>query len=497
MKRKITYAIISLTLLSACSHDEVDLHEQAASFTEISTTDLGESGAAEISAYDPQTKKLFVVTNAGIATRIDVLDFDNPAIPVVTGFIDIAPYGGGVNSVSVFEGKLAAAVEGFVKTDPGKIVIFKTTDHSVIRQVAVGALPDMVTFSYDGKFILSANEGEPSTDYLNDPLGTVSIVSVKDNYSVTTLDFSAFSSQAAQLKAKGLRLFGPNASFGQDMEPEYLTVSPDSRTAWVTLQENNAIAKIDIRSRTITNIFPLGFKDYNIPGNSIDPSDRDNAIALNNWPVKGMFQPDAIAVMDHWGKPFVFTANEGDVREYVAFTENKRIKDLVLDPVAFPNAATLKADANLGRLNVTITLGDDGNDGDFDKLFSFGARSFSVWNGNNGQLLFDSGNELEKKAIDASKYDDGRSDDKGVEPEGITLGYVGKRTIAFVGMERADLVALYDVSDPSRPTFIKALNTGDGPEGLLFIPAKLSPTGKSLLVVSSENDGTIKVYQTN
>ncbi|KAK6020875.1 hypothetical protein OSTOST_13464 [Ostertagia ostertagi] len=210
-----------------------------------------------------------------------------------------------------------------------------------------------------------------------------------------------------------------------------------------------------------------------------------------------MYQPDAIAVYEKWGKPYLFTANEGDVREWSAYAENKRIKDITLDPVAFPDFATLRTDANLGRLNITNTLGDTDNDGDFDQLYSFGARSFSVWNGNNGSILFDSGNELEKKAIAASKYDDNRSDDKGVEPEGMTLGYVGNRVIAFVGMERADLVAVYDVTDPTHPVFVKTLVTGDAPEGLLFVPAKYSPTGKSMLVVTCEGDGVVKVYQVN
>lgn len=500
MKLKFLPSLALVAVLAACDHvDYPYIPEQATSFTEIGNIDVGETGAAEISAFDPQTKKLFTVTNSGVSTEIDVIDLSDPAIPTKIGSIDISLFGGGVNSVSVSEGKLAAAIEGPTKTDAGKVVIFKTTDYSVIKQVSVGALPDMVTFSYDGKYILSANEGEPSDDYKNDPLGTVSIISVKDNYAVTTLDFSSFAPQQAALQAKGLRVFGPGASFGQDMEPEYITISSDSRTAWVTLQENNAIAKIDIRSKRVTNIFPLGFKNYNTEINAIDPSDKDAGVNFRAVNVKGMYLPDAIALYeDNKGNPLLFTANEGDVREWTAFAENKRIgsKDIVLDPVAFPDATTLKKDENLGRLNITTTLGDKDKDGDFDELYSFGARSFSIWNGNNGQLVYDSKNLLEKKVVEAGFYDDGRSDDKGVEPEGVTLGIVGKKVIAFVGMERADAVAMYDVTNPSNPVFIKILHTGDAPEGLLFIPAKDSPTHKSLLVVSSEGDGTIKIYQT-
>jgi hypothetical protein len=490
-------ALSSLLALAGCDpHDHPYSHENPSTFTEISTTDIGEAGAAEISAFDPLTKKLFTVTNAGATTTIDILDITNPAAPIPIGNINIGPFGGGVNSVSVHDGKLAAAIEGFVKTDPGKVIVFKTTDYSVVKQVTVGALPDMITYSPDGKYILTANEGEPLPDYSADPAGTISIISVKDNYSVTTLDFSSFASQENYLKSKGFRVFGPTG-FVQNIEPEYLTVSQDSRTAWVTLQENNAIAKIDIRTKKITHIFPLGFKNYTLDPNAIDPSDRDGGIFLNKWTVKGMYQPDAIAVGEDHGIPYLFTANEGDVREWTAFAENKRVKDITLDPTAFPDAATLRLDPSLGRLNITSTLGDTDSDGDFDALYSFGARSFSIWNGFNGQLVYDSKNNLEEKAIEAGKYDDGRSDDKGVEPEAITLGYVGKTPVAFVGMERADLVAIYDISNPYHPQFIKTLISGDAPEGLLFIPAKDSPSRKSLLVVSSEGDGTISIFQTN
>ncbi|MEO6637648.1 MAG: choice-of-anchor I family protein, partial [Ginsengibacter sp.] len=267
-------------------------------------------------------------------------------------------------------------------------------------------------------------------------------------------------------------------------------------TAWVTLQENNAIAKINIQAKKVTHIFPLGFKSYNKNDNAIDPSDKDGGIFLNKWNVKGMYQPDAIGIYERGGIPYLFTANEGDARDYSGFSEVERVKDIVLDPAAFPDAS-ISDDDKLGRLNITTTLGDDGRDGDYENLFSFGARSFSVWQGNTGEILYDSKNELEKLCIDAGLYDDGRSDDKGVEPEGIAIGKVGARHIAFVGMERADALAIYDISDPLHPRFLKVLATGDAPEGITFIPAIESPVHKSLVVVSSENDGVIKIYRTN
>lgn len=491
-----------LTIASFCScHKLLDKDfwkdpgrkEDPSSFAEIASIDIGEAGAAEISAFDPKTNRLFVVNNGGV-NRIEVLEINKTsgALTVVSN-IDLTQYNGGVNSLDVDNGMLVAAIESKTKQEPGKVVVFNTSSYAEIKVVPVGALPDMITFSPDGKYILTANEGEPSADYTNDPVGTVSIISVKNGFSVVNLDFSAFAGSVETLKAKGLRMFGPNASFAQDMEPEYITVSDDSQTAWVTLQENNAIARIDLPSKTVTSIFPLGFKDYSKPGNGIDPSDKDNAVSFRNVPVFGMYQPDAIAVLQQGNTPYLFTVNEGDVREYTAFAENKRVSAISLDPAVFTDG-TLKDPAQLGRLNITTTLGDANKDGKYEALYSFGARSFSVWNGNSGSLVYDCGNQLEQAINTAGYYDDGRSDDKGIEPEGIDLGEMGFRNIAFVGLERVDAVAVYDVSNPSSPKLLQVLKTGDAPEGILFIPAKKSPIKKSLLIVSSEDDGVIKVY---
>lgn len=498
MRTFLLFVLIHVLIFSSCKKNDAinPISEDAISFAETGSIDIGDLGAAEISAYDPATKRLFVVNNSTV-NKIDVIDFADPSKPTLLSSIQLAAYGGFVNSLAVSNGKLAAAIEAVDKQAAGKVVIFNTSNYTEVKVIPVGALPDMITYSPDGKYILTANEGEPSTDYLNDPLGTVSVISVNENYGVVNVDFSSFASSQATLTAAGLRVFGIGNNFAKDMEPEYITISPDSKTAWITLQENNAIAKLNITTKTITNIFPLGFKNYNLDDNKMDVSDKDNAISFaNKWNVKGMFQPDAIAVYLANGVPLLFTANEGDAREYTALTEVKRIKDITLDPLVFPNAATLKAEAQLGRLNITTTRGDIDGDGDFDELYSFGARSFSIWNGNTGAMEYDSKNELDVKVNAEGLYDDARSDDKGCEPEGLTIGKVGNRTVLFVGMERVDAVALYDISNPYNPQFMKLLKCGDAPEGVLFIPQNESPTGRSLLVVSSENDGVVKVYTT-
>ncbi len=498
---KFLYLLLVTVTIFSCRKEDIapplenTQNEDLSGYTEIASISLGGSGAAEITAFDPETDRLFAVNNS-TENKIDVLDMSNPALVTVIKSISMLPYGGYVNSVAVSNGKLAAAIESTNKQAAGKIVVFNTSTYAEIKSINVGALPDMVTFSPDGNYIISANEGEPSNDYLNDPEGSVSIIKVSD-YSVTTLNFAAFESQLASLASKGFRIFGPGKNFVKDIEPEYVTVSDDSRTAYVTLQENNAIAEIDLMTATIKKITPLGFKDYSLAANAIDVSDRDSKIEFA--PVAklyGMYMPDAIAYFNYNGTPYLFTANEGDSREYTAFTEMKRVKDVSLDATNFPTATTLKTDAVLGRLNITTTLGDTDGDGDFDALYSLGSRSFSVWNASTGSQVFDSKNELDIKAKDLAIYDDGRSDDKSVEPESICIGRVGGKNIAIIGLERADAFAIYDITIPTAPVFIKMYKTGDAPEGLLFIPASKSPINQSLIVTSNEGDGTIKIYKT-
>ncbi|MBM3431783.1 MAG: alkaline phosphatase [Bacteroidetes bacterium] len=498
MNKSLVIGLFSLVFLGVgCKKTDLSpsLSEQADSFVEVGSIDIGDAGAAEISAYDPITKRLFAV-NHGIVNKIDVIDLEDPTNPKLTRSIPMAPYGGFANSLDVSGGRLAVAIEAAVKQDPGKVVIFDTRLLFEIKAVTVGALPDMVTFSPDGNWILTANEGEPSNDYQIDPEGTISIIDVRNGFLVSSLDFKSFVSQRNNLVSRGMRISGPNGNFEKDIEPEYVAISEDSKKAFVTLQENNAIARIDIASKTIESVFPLGSIDFSKPGYEADFSDRDGRIAFASWPVRGYFMPDGIASMEYEGETFLFTANEGDAREYSAFNEMRRVNTLTLDPARFPNAALLRTDAQLGRLNVTRTAGDIDFDGDYDSLYTLNSRSFSVWNGQTGALVFDSKNELDTKCNLWFSYDDARSDDKGSEPEGVALGTVGGKKTLFVGLERSDAVAVYDVSNPRQPVYLKLLACGDAPEGLLFIGAKDNKLGRSLLVVSSENDGIIKIFAT-
>ena len=349
------------------------------------------------------------------------------------------------------------------------------------------------------------------------------------NATVETADFGAFNGDEAALRAAGIRIYGPNASAAQDFEPEYIAVA--GGTAYVTLQENNALAVVDIASAEVTAVLPLGFKDHSLPGNELDASDRDGAITIVNWPVFGMYQPDSIAAYEVDGKTYLVTANEGDTRDYDTFSEEDRVRGLDLDPAAFPDAGALQANGALGRLTVTNTLGDTDGDGLFEALYVPGARSFTIWDAATGAVVFDSGAEFERitanllpdhfNASNDNNDFDNRSDNKGPEPEGLAVGQIGDRWYAFIGLERIGGVMVYDVTDPAAPTFATYANNRDfasdvcvfdpnddeeciaiepaaldlGPEGLEFVPARDSPNAKPLLIVGNEVSGSTTVYQ--
>ena len=280
--------------------------------------------AAEIPAYDAQSKRLFVVNaKEGV---VDIFDMNDPTTPKWVGSLDAKAYlvDSEVNSVAVHDGMVALAIQAKIKTDHGIVALFNTQDSSFISQASVDALPDMLVFSPDGKTLLVANEGEPSDDYVIDPEGSVSIIDLTNIKAPTvrTADFKAFNGQENALREQGIRIFGPQATAAQDFEPEYITLSKDGKTAWVSLQENNALAKIDVTNAQVSAVYPLGFKDHGLTGNAIDVSDADGldgtgSIQIKTWPnVRGLYMPDAIASYEVAGKTYIVSANEGDARAW-------------------------------------------------------------------------------------------------------------------------------------------------------------------------------------
>jgi hypothetical protein len=317
----------------------------------------------------------------------------------------------------------------------------------------------------------------------------------------------------AELPA-GVRIFGPGASVAQDLEPEYISVGPDLVTAYVTLQENNAVAAVNILTGKVVKIFALGTKDHNLPGNGIDGSDQDGSGNIQNLKVNGFYMPDAIDSFRSGPQTYFVTANEGDAREYEDGSIN------VVEPIRL-SSGSYTADASIvpnpetivPRLNVTRFSGNTDADPEFEVIHSFGARSFSIWNAATGAQVFDSGDQFEQhiKSLgpavpfnisNNSVTADNRSDDKGPEPEAITIGKVRGRTYAFIGLERQGGVMVYDITNPATSTFVTYITSRDytqpaapdaGPEILVFIDGTDSPTKKPLLLISNEISGTVNI----
>jgi hypothetical protein len=484
----------------------------------------------------------------------------------------MSAYGIGIQSVAVGLNFVAVAVEATPTVDTanrrtavnGRVVLLDFAG-GLLKNVEVGVLPDHVSFTPDKKTILVANEGEPvcalddpattgvneSTDpaLVSDPLGTVSLIDVKDgaaNATVTKLDFAKFAKDG--LLNDGVRVFFPGSSAAQDLEPEYITTNEAGTQAYVTLQEANSIAIVDVVLKRVIDVVSLDYKDWGSAGLLYDGSKKDgptttsgalaNPISYAGVPLKGMYMPDTIASYTVSGQTYLVTANEGDARDYTCFKEESTFGDTAgADSFAsYWDSANdaVKPAAKLGEQKTTLAFPTKiPVVGSVTNLYTFGGRSFSIRNAN-GSLVWDSGSEFEEIALrdypTAFNSDsnssagssaamvqgqpariDGRSTSKGVEPEGLAVGAIGTQTFAFIGLERMGGIMTYEISKPNAPQFIsytnlalaglaRANNTTPGsydvsPESLVFVPAAQSPISKPLLIVANELSGTTTLYE--
>jgi hypothetical protein len=499
---------------------------------------VGEGGT-EIVAYDANTQRAFSVN--GAAKSLDILDLtalkDGKEIPLVKR-VALESFGvsaSDVTSVAIHpDGSyLAVAVPSNVKTDPGHVVLLDT-DGNTLASVEVGALPDMVTFTPDRTKVLVANEGEPSEDYTINPEGSVSIINIADGTDNLTAETAAFTEDIVEDDVRKVNPNPENASYAENLEPEYITVDQDSRFAYVAIQESNAIAKLDLHTNSFTTVKSLGYKDFSKAGIELDPSNKDDGIEIGNWPVLGMYMPDGMTSFQSGGNTYILTANEGDAQDWDGFSEEERVADLAEEDMYALNADLFEGytqeqldqlaenglfdKENLGRLKTSI-VAPKNEDGKYEAVYAYGTRSFSVWDANSLQQVYDSGADFEKitaAAIpeyfnatnDEDKFDN-RSDDKGPEPESVITGDVDGTTYAFIGLERTGGIMAYDMSNPASPTFSTYFTSrhfqgdeatvdsasGDvAPEGLTYISADDSPTGQPILLAAHEVSGTIAAY---
>lgn len=499
-------------------------------------------GGAEIVAFHAGESRLFVVNaNAG---QVEVLDLSDPANPTrdavlnasqvvadATNGIDSV---GGTNSVDVRGDVVAAAIEADPATDDGAVALYDAVSLDLITTVSVGPLPDKVTISPDGSYVVVANEGEPGE--ATDPAGSVSVVSLGNDpqfTDVATASFTRFDGQEDALREDGVHLVssegGPTAS--TVIEPEFVTITPDSETAVVSLQENNAIARVDLESASVASLDGLGFKDFSLPGNELDTSDVDGH-SLQSWPIKGLYQPDALDSYTVGGQTYVVTANEGDAKDF----EVGVLGDLELDPSGFDLSENAYVDSvdelqqpeHVGKMEVNeaamAEFADENGDGRYTDIYAIGGRSFTVWRADDDGLtpVYDSGNDFESAFVRERPAGHLNVLESGPETESVELGQVGARTFAFVGQEKGSAISVYDVTTPGSPSYVQmAINrsydvteadleaaaeenpdgddparAGDfGPEGVTFVPAPDSPVENPLLCVGYEVSGTVGVFE--
>ena len=514
--------------------------------TELSIMDSGSGeGGAEIPSYHAASKQIFA-TN-GARNSVDIYDIYDPEIPVLIKQVSMSEYGDDITSVAAGKNVIAAAVirratfstNGTPQLANGRLVIMNPAGE-VINNIDLGAVqPDAVTFTPDGLTALVAIEGEPicalnnpattdvdeSKNYAlaKDPKGGVAIVDLRKPKTATAKLAGFENFNLDELKAKGVVISLTSKDPAVDLEPETIT-APSNTTAFVSLQEANAIAQLDIRSGKFVKIFSAGTTDRAVV--PFDSSDKDSGAGLRTYKnVKGMAMPDAIASFTSGSDTYLLTANEGDDRadwSCFAAIDNVRVNNLVADATAFPTWDLLKTDAELGRAKVNPNLGDANGDGKYEQFFLLGSRSMSIFK--NGKRIYDSADLLEQLQITefgvaningshavakgklTYKPQD-RSDDKGPEPEGVAVGQVGKSRVAVLGLERMSALVFFDITNPAKPTLIKweqmlpivesdaVLANKFSPEGIVFIPANISPNGQALVVTSYELSGTISIHQ--
>ncbi|WP_127580271.1 choice-of-anchor I family protein [Paenibacillus koleovorans] len=529
-----------------------------------------EKNGVEIVNFDPISKKAFLVNGDANHPSMEIIDFSS----LTTGSVTDIVYGGtngnlltripirslgesaffDVTSIAIHPTQDLLAVAVLAEKPNKGYVAFFNKNGQYLKKVEAGYHPDMIMFTSDGNTVLVANEGEPTDNtYADDPKGSVTIVDVSgginsvDQSKVTDVTFDELTIDDID---PNVRIFPfkdgvyhkrsefPNGNnWSVDFEPEYITVS--GNIAYVSLQENNAIAKLDLTTKKFTHVYGLGYKDHTLPGNEIDLNEKDG-INIINQPVLGAYMPDGITSYQVGGKTYIVTANEGDSREYIykdasgheitVYTEEKKlnaIKSLLqFDASKFGNYTQDQFNTWLNTINgdsakVTTAVYDaafgETGSATHSVAYTFGARSFSIWDADNISAgpVYDSGSNFESITAtmlpdyfnysnDGNKKDK-RSSSKGPEPEDVKLGVINGKTYSFVGLERIGGVMVYDVTNPMQPSFVTYKNDRDftkldhttdlGPEGMNFVPADKSPTGKPLLFIAHEISGTLLVYE--
>lgn len=541
------------------------MHLQVFLLTLLPALFLGNLTSAEIVQYHADTQTIYATngeTNAIAVIAADTVSTTAMSDPINTTNLTVSDITlpadidgvtlGSLTSIAISGDLMAVAVPADVKTDNGYVLFYNGLDTSApvfLDSVVVGALPDMVTFTPDGGKVLVANEGEPSDDYTIDPEGSISVINIlasgEPEETASSVSFTGFNGSQDDLVAQGMMFPNPSGrtikgvdiatTVAQDLEPEYITATND--VAYVSLQENNGLAILDLEELTV-EIIGLGVKSW--ADLNIDIQE-DGSVSFGQYDgLYGVYQPDTIANYSWKDATFIVTANEGDAREYffdsadeatclsegglefdeddgcLAFIDEVKVEDLTAE--ANSELADLQANGEADDLRVTNAMGDADGNGEYDAAYAYGSRSFTIWD-QNGLAVYDSGDDFERITAsvhgasfnngDDANEGDSRSENKGPEPEALTVGVIGDRTYAFVGTERMGGIFVYDVTNPYDVQFADYIINRDltegleatdvigdlAPESLVFVSADDSASGVPLLLVGNEVSGTVTVWQ--
>jgi len=511
---------------------------------------------AEFVKFDVNSGNVFI-SNPG-ASRIDAVQITFPNNPSSRGSIDISSYGSLLTSIDISSNVIAASVVPANILNKGVVALFSTTNNNgfvSLGSINVGYYPNFVAFSPDGTKLVVANKGEPNADYTQDPIGTVSIITLvkkgtllafteknindlESNFNTVTVDFSSYNNVQLDPYIRSFSDVSPTLpNNAEDLAPTSVAITPDSAIAWVILQENNAAAQIDLRTNKILSLKGFTFLDYSLPALSagFDASDLDGkfnnetnttsgAAKLRNYvSTWGLPEPSqAVAFSTGLGQ-YVITANEGTQRSFTTYQELALVNSLNLDPAVF-NTTKTQDDSRMGRLSVSTLNADSDGDDLVDTLYVPGTRSFSIFRASDGSKVYDSTSDFEQyfKDNDQERYNlanyesesfDWASISKGPQPCGVAVGIIDQRAYAFVTLNSIGGFFMYDVASPSAPyligyfdnrdvTFNTTLNAtnfdlaGDlGAKGISFIPANNSPNRIPLVVVANQVSGTTSIWQ--
>ena len=381
---------------------------------------------AEISTVSKDGKTL-IHTDA-LAQRIGFIDISDPNAPKGLGTMDLKAQGHTKDeptSVAVYGDYLLVVIDetGGDFTNPkGRVDIVRISDRTRISSIDLKGQPDSIAISPAGA------PGKPKAaiameNQRDEELNDGNLPQLPTGF-VQTIDLSG---DAKDWKATPIRFEDDNGKRLDAVQKAGLDTPEDLEPEYVSINGKNQLAVTLQENNGVaiidlqTNRITNVFSAGSAEVKGVDTKSDKLINPTDTLPATPR-EPDAIAWIDD---NHVATANEGD--------------------------------------------------------WKGGTRGWTVFD-TSGKIVWEAGNSVENLAIRHGLHNNKRAKKKGVEIEGISTAKMNGTNYAFVGSERSNFVAVYNVNDPANPQFVQMLFTTNGPEGILPIPER------NMLAVSSEVD---------